>query len=60
MKSSCINKEQWVTIFCDIGMDDATMKKWHQAFERRNPQGHQEFLQWLNIPTSEIAEIRSL
>ena len=59
MKSNCINKEQWVTIFRDIGMDDATMKRWHQAFENRNPEGHQEFLQWLNIPLSEITEIRS-
>ncbi len=60
MKSSNVNKEQWVTIFRDIGMDEATMKQWHQAFESRNPEGHQEFLQWLDIPKVEIAEIRSL
>jgi len=60
MKSRNVNKEQWVMMFRDIGLDDASMKKWHQAFEERNPEGHQEFLEWLNIPTSEIAEIRSL
>ncbi len=60
MKSSSVNKEQWVTLFRDIGMNDATMKQWHQAFESRNPEGHQEFLQWLDIPKGEIAEIRSL
>jgi hypothetical protein len=60
MKSRNVNKEQWVMMFRDIGLDDASMKKWHQAFEERNPEGHQEFLEWLNIPTSEIVEIRSL
>jgi len=60
MNSSSVTKEQWVTIFRDIGMDEATMTKWHQAFESRNPEGHQEFLQWLNIPLNEIDKIRSL
>ncbi len=46
-------------MFRDIGLDDATMMKWHQIFEDRNPEGHQEFLEWLGISSSEIAEIRS-
>ncbi|MCP4340053.1 MAG: hypothetical protein GY799_14470 [Desulfobulbaceae bacterium] len=60
MKSNNVSKEQWVTMFRDIGMDDAIMMKWHQTFEGRNPEGHQEFLEWLGIPGNEIAEIRSL
>ena len=60
MKSSNVSKEQWVTMFRDVGMDDATMVKWHQIFESRNPEGHQEFLEWLAIPSDEIAEIRTL
>ncbi|MCU7796544.1 MAG: hypothetical protein KZQ75_05390 [Candidatus Thiodiazotropha sp. (ex Myrtea spinifera)] len=60
MKSNNVNKEQWVAMFRDIGLDDATMKRWHQMFETRNPEGHQEFLEWLSIPSSEITEIRSL
>ena len=60
MKSRNVSKEQWVTMFRDIGLDDATMKKWHQTFENLNPEGHQEFLEWLNIPSNEIADIRSL
>jgi hypothetical protein len=47
-------------MFRDIGLDDATMAKWHQTFESRNPEGHQEFLEWLGIPDAEITEIRSL
>ncbi|VAW52456.1 hypothetical protein MNBD_GAMMA05-1076 [hydrothermal vent metagenome] len=59
MKYSNVSKEQWVTMFRDIGLDDATMVKWHQTFENRNPEGHQEFLKWLGVSSSEIAEIRS-
>jgi len=60
MKSNHVSKELWVAMFRDIELDDATMVKWHQAFERRNPEGHQEFLEWLGIPSNEITEIRSL
>jgi hypothetical protein len=60
MKSNNVSKEQWVTMFRDIGLDDATMMKWHQIFESSNPEGHQEFLEWLGIPSSEIAKIRSM
>lgn len=60
MKPASVSKEQWVTMFRDIGLDDATMVRWHQTFEKRNPEGHQAFLEWLSIPSSEITEIRSL
>jgi hypothetical protein len=60
MNSSNVSKEQWVTMFHDIGLDNAVMAKWHQTFESRNPEGHQEFLEWLGISNLEIAEIRAL
>ncbi|MEJ2622766.1 MAG: hypothetical protein P8163_21765 [Candidatus Thiodiazotropha sp.] len=59
MKSKNVDKEQWITLFRDIGLDEATMQKWHQMFESRNPDGHQEFLEWLGISSNEISEIRS-
>ena len=59
MKSSYVNKEQWVELFRAIGLSDETMSQWHREFEERNPQGHQEFLEWINIPGNEITEIRS-
>lgn len=58
MKSKNVNKALWVSLFREIGLDDASMTKWHQRFEKMNPEGHLEFLQWLNIPDDEIAEIR--
>jgi hypothetical protein len=59
MKSSHVNKEQWVELFRAIGLKDATMQHWHREFEERNPKGHQEFLEWLNISSQEISEIRA-
>jgi hypothetical protein len=60
MKSNYVNKEQWVELFHAIGMTEETMLRWHKVFEERNPEGHQEFLEWINIPSGEIGEIRSL
>jgi len=52
-------KEQWVDLFRAVGIDDETMKRWHGEFERRSPDAHQSFLEWLAIPLEEIAEIRA-
>ena len=60
MKSRHVSKEQWISMFRQIGLDEATMTQWHQVFEKSNPEGHQEFLEWLNIPGKEISEIRSM
>jgi len=35
------------------------MHRWHEEFERRHPDGHQGFLEWLGLPASEIAGIRA-
>ena len=60
MKSNYVNKENWIKLFSDIGLDEKTMLQWHRLFEEQNPEGHQEFLEWLNIPNHEITQIRSL
>jgi hypothetical protein len=60
MNSTRVSKEQWIEMFREIGLEDTTMRQWHRVFEQRNPEGHQAFLEWLNIPRNEITEIRSL
>jgi hypothetical protein len=60
MSNEVINKEQWVELFRDIGLDEATMTRWHQLFESKYPQGHQSFLEWLGIPAEDIPRIRAL
>ncbi len=60
MSSDVMNKEKWVLLFREIGLDEATMVKWHQVFETRYPNEHQSFLEWLEIPKAEISSIRAL
>ncbi|MGD9265440.1 MAG: hypothetical protein PVJ71_06660 [Lysobacterales bacterium] len=60
MNTEVMNKENWVLLFKEIGLDEATMKRWHQLFEAKFPDGHQAFLEWLNIPQDEIERIRAL
>jgi len=59
MSNEVMNKEKWVLLFREIGLDDATMRKWHQEFEARYPTEHQSFLEWLKIPEAEISMIRA-
>jgi len=60
MSNEVMNKEKWVGLFREIGLDEASMTQWHQVFEARYPDGHQSFLEWLNIEESEIGRIRAL
>lgn len=54
-----MDKQKWVSLFQDIGLDDASMRRWHMLFEARHPQQHQAILQWLSISDDEIRRIRS-
>ncbi len=54
-----VNKEDWVAMFREIGISDDAMMKWHRLFETRHPEGHEDFLVWLGIPSDEISKIRS-
>ncbi|OHB25863.1 MAG: hypothetical protein A2X84_05080 [Desulfuromonadaceae bacterium GWC2_58_13] len=53
-----MNVERWVELFREIGLDDATMRRWHALFEERYPDAHREFLGWLGLPPGRIEEIR--
>ena len=52
-------KGDWVAMFREIGLDEPTMRRWHALFERRAPEAHQSFLEWLGEPTEDIARIRN-
>ncbi|MBQ75357.1 MAG: hypothetical protein CMQ20_10105 [Gammaproteobacteria bacterium] len=58
MSNTAMTKEKWVSLFQEIGLDEATMTQWHRAFETRHPEEHQSFLEWLSIPEEEISQIR--
>jgi hypothetical protein len=54
-----VDKTKWVALFEAMGLDEAAMMRWHTLFESRLREGHQAFLEWLNIPPEEIAAIRA-
>ena len=58
MATTTFGKEQWVELFREIGLGEPTMQRWHAAFEKRWPESHQSFMDWLGIPQSEIEKIR--
>ncbi len=53
-----VDKDLWVKMMRAAGMDWDTMERWHKEFERRAPNGHEEFLLSLGIPPEEVAGIR--
>jgi DNA-binding transcriptional MerR regulator len=54
-----VDTQLWVEMLEAAGMDDAAKKRWHMEFERRAPDGHQEFLLSLGIPADQVARIRN-
>jgi DNA-binding transcriptional MerR regulator len=54
-----VNKTLWVEMLRAAGMDDEAMARWHQEFEQRSPEGHEEFLISLGISRQETARIRA-
>jgi DNA-binding transcriptional MerR regulator len=57
-ENAVVDKKRWVEIMAAAGFSDQEMWQWHQAFEKMEPQGHQEFLEVLGIEADEIAKIR--
>jgi len=53
-----VDKRMWIEMLRAAGMDQAAMNRWHREFERRAPEGHNEFLLSLGIPQAEVAKIR--
>ena len=53
-----MTKEQWVEVLEAAGVNEDGRHRWHREFEKRYPDGHQAFLQWLQLAKSEIGSIR--
>ena len=58
MTNDSFGKQEWVEMFREIGLDEPTMRRWHVVFERRWPEAHQRFLEWLGEPGGEVERIR--
>lgn len=57
-RTDMITKEKWVSIMKSCGFSEEQMHRWHAEFERSAPEEHQEFLEFLHIPSAEIKTIR--
>jgi hypothetical protein len=53
-----MTKEKWVKVFEATGLSEDDMNRWHVKFEELEPDGHQEFLEFIQIPADDIAKIR--
>ena len=53
-----LNKERWINILRNSGLDEEGMENWHKEFEKNAPEAHQDFLESLGISSDEIREIR--
>lgn len=53
-----MTKEKMTELFEALGLNNEQMLKFHKLFEAKYPADHQAFLEWLNIPSDEIAVIR--
>lgn len=58
MSTSNMTREQWIELFQAIGLNEATMRKWHCEFEQRYPAQHRSFLQWIGLSAEEILSVR--
>lgn len=58
MTGKNVTVDQWVEMFRAIGLEEEQMHQWHAEFERRFPDGHQGFLEWLDLPAERIEGIR--
>ena len=57
-REQMMTKDKWVSIMRAAGFSEDDMTRWHVEFEKNAPQDHQEFLEYLQIGTPDIARIR--
>jgi DNA-binding transcriptional MerR regulator len=60
MENTMVTKQRWVEIMQASGFSENDMIKWHQNFEKMEPDEHQKFLESLGIKSDEIVKIRKL
>jgi DNA-binding transcriptional MerR regulator len=53
-----VTKQKWVEVMRAAGFTDDDMHRWHAQFEKSAPGEHQEFLEFLHIPSDEVQTIR--
>ncbi len=58
-KTRLMDKTQWTDLLRATGLKEKDMRRWHEEFEKRSPEAHQDFMEALGIPDAEIRMIRN-
>ncbi len=53
-----VTKDQFVGLLNEAGINDEQKQRLHVAFEKRHPEAHQSFLEWLGLPADTVKAIR--
>ncbi len=53
-----MTKQKWVEIMDKAGFTEEDKSRWHKTFEASDPEEHDKFLRYLQIPEEEITKIR--
>lgn len=53
-----VTKDQFLAVLDDAGVTPEQRKKLHASFERRFPEAHQAFLEFLGFPPEKVKAIR--
>ena len=59
-RPATVDVKLWVKMLRAAGMNEDDMHRWHSEFERRAPDGHQEFLLSLGLSPHDAEEARRL
>lgn len=58
-EQSPMNRKRWTRLLRAAGLSEEALGRWHAEFEHNEPEEHQRFLEFLNIPEADIARIRT-
>ncbi|MBK8477858.1 MAG: hypothetical protein IPL39_16600 [Opitutaceae bacterium] len=53
-----VTKDQFIAVLDEAGITAEQKARLHAAFEKRYPEAHQSFLEWLGFPADAIRDIR--
>ena len=57
-RAGVMSRETWSELLKASGFTEEDMRRWHVDFESTSPEKHQEFLEFLCVPSEEIDAIR--
>jgi len=54
-----VDRETWVDMLRNAGLDEQGMHQWHREFEGKAPEAHRDFLESVGFAEDEITKIRA-